>query len=165
MCFVEISFALIHAAAGLEYSVDEVLLAAGRLKDFGILHIRRNRLANLPTYGIHQLYHATIKDLLLVHSSQGQYDVSLSLATEILFQAFRDCDTESVVGCTTYIPHILNVMSQRWDKISPHLIDLLEKAETFLAIQGRWREAMFVGTHYKFKNIYRYCEESSFLWN
>lgn len=124
-----------------------MLLAAGRLKDFGILHMRNKGSSNLPTYGMHQLYHATIQDLLSLNSIKGQYEVFMSSATEILFQVVRDCESESMMDCPTYIPHILNVMSQERDKTPPHLIGLMEKAENFLNIQGRWLETMFVGTH------------------
>jgi hypothetical protein len=149
MWFIEISFTLIRAIAGSDYSLHEVLIAAGRLKDFGILHIRNKGLAKLPTYGMHQLYHAMIKDLLSSNAIEGQYEVSLASATETLFQVVRDCESESIVDCTTYIPHILNVMSRERDTAPPYLIGLMEKAESFLNIQGRWQEAMFVGTHSK----------------
>jgi Tetratricopeptide repeat len=104
-----IPFELVKAAAGPNFSEEEILLAAGRLIEYSFLQVQKATDEKLPTYDQHRLVGLATRQALTGTQTRSFSGKALQIM-ESLFPAGTFGTWES---CTLYLPHALKAAGRR----------------------------------------------------
>jgi tetratricopeptide (TPR) repeat protein len=131
-------FELLRAAAGPEYSEDDVLLAAGRLHEYSFLQTQRATSESLPIYEEHRLIQLATRRAL----NAEQISSFSGKALRIMNEVFPSGEHETWNECKLYLPHSLKAAAWReaesFNKQAPKL---LARIGMYYWTEGRSDEA------------------------
>jgi tetratricopeptide (TPR) repeat protein len=133
-----IPFELVKAAAGPNFSEEEILLAAGRLTEYSFLQVQKATDEQLPTYDQHRLVNLATRQVL----TEAQTHSFSSKALQIMNSLFPSGKYETWESCILYLPHTLKALARRDIKdYNDRIPGLLRRIGMYYWEQGRYDEA------------------------
>jgi tetratricopeptide (TPR) repeat protein len=133
-----IPFEIVKAAAGPNFSEEEILLAAGRLIEYSFLQVQKATDEQLPTYDQHRLVNLATRQVL----TEAQTHSFSSKALQIMDSLFPSGRYGTWESCILYLPHTLKALARR-DIQDYHdwIPELLRRISMYYWEQGRSNEA------------------------
>ena len=129
-----IPFELVKAAAGPNFSEEEILLAAGRLTEYSFLRVQKATDEQLPTYDQHRLVNLATRQVL----TETQTRSFSSKALQIMDSLFPSGTYETWESCILYLPHTLKALARRdIQDYNDRIPELLYRIGIYYWEQGR----------------------------
>jgi tetratricopeptide (TPR) repeat protein len=133
-----IPFELVKAAAGPNFSEEEILLAAGRLTEYSFLQVQKATDEQLPTYDQHRLVNLATRQVL----TEAQTHSFSSKALQIMDSLFPSGTYETWESCILYLPHTLKALARRdIQDYNDRIPKLLYRIGIYYWEQGQYNEA------------------------
>jgi len=133
-----IPFELVKAAAGPNFSEEEILLAAGRLTEYSFLRVQKATDEQLPTYDQHRLVNLATRQVL----TETQTRSFSSKALQIMDSLFPSGEYGTWDSCILYLSHTLKALTRRdIQDYNDRIPSLLRRIGMYYWEQGRSDEA------------------------